>query len=1170
MGRLFILWLFIAATQNQLRASHVLGGEITYKRISGTAYQFQLTVYRNCTECEFNTLNCPSIPDLDVLGAPGTLKAGQKLGTVALSRVNRRDISPLCNSVSSACGSNPGINLGIEAWVFTGSFDFSALLSVQCGFHVSVRIDSRTDAWGTAEYFYNYASINLCNSISNNSPQLNAAAFFILPENEPFRYNPLAVDTDGDSLSYRLVPAQKGYERDLLYPTGITPLKPLTVYCGSGGGCPDNPAVNPPTGLTFDSLCGDLTFTPLSAGTRGFMVLEVQEWRKVGAAMIQIGCIRRDLQFLVLSVKNATPGLKISGATEWLCAGEESCFEVYGSDPAFLGVKDSLKLEVDGDFTGFYFKINSAKAGSSDASFCWTPQSAHVRDLPYRLTFSARDQACPLNLYTYSSLRFRVAEKVKASMTLKLDTCATLIASGTASPSNSAHQFNWYLFDDKMNLKNQELGPQVRFRLAQGGKYFLRLELKNAVTSCITVAEDSIYVPTFSRPELSLDYPQNLCPSAFGTASAIVTGGTLPLRYFWDNVPGDSVFGLRMPSSAAQGLLIQVRLQDQIGCTSKGMVRINPFPFPGIHFRDTAICSSSAALPLKLLIANRDAPLSFRLLEGKAILSKLWPNTILEHQGKAGRNIILASYVDVYGCQRLDTSVVTVTELPNDGIIAPAPLCEGVTMLDLRRETGLRLIGGSWFLDESEIQGDTLHTSSLSAGTYPLRYIWRGGGCEIERRVELRINSLPVVRLDSSLPSALCANRIQSVKLRAIPMGGTWFGPQVSGSLMTLPASSGQYKAVYYYQDAATGCADTAQFRVSTFLPPAFTELNGYKSELCAGESLEIQVVGAHVSRFTYETDEEDGLSYTQGDRTRFSPYRSSGWASVRIVAQAEQVCPDRDTILQVLVKALPTARVSSSAWSGCTPFEAELQLHDFYPGKPDACFWQPNQYISSLGDNRYRFSGAGAGTHALYLNLQRSGCSNTILIPDSFRVFATPQAAFDVSPGSVVDWEYPTISFLNRTYCPDSVASVWYFQGNYGWQMKTASPVVNFPAPGVYDVRLRAVSEHGCTNEAYKQVRVNPPLRFFVPDAFTPDDKLPQENNEFKVSIAETVADYSLQVFNRWGQKVFETDRPESGWNGRTPDGIVSPVGTYAWSLRFRTASGREVTQQGTVLLLR
>ncbi|MBU6325649.1 MAG: gliding motility-associated C-terminal domain-containing protein, partial [Bacteroidetes bacterium] len=277
-----------------------------------------------------------------------------------------------------------------------------------------------------------------------------------------------------------------------------------------------------------------------------------------------------------------------------------------------------------------------------------------------------------------------------------------------------------------------------------------------------------------------------------------------------------------------------------------------------------------------------------------------------------------------------------------------------------------------------------------------------------------------------------------------------------------------------------------------------------------------------------------------------------------------------KDTVLQVLVKALPTARVSSTAWSGCVPFEAGLQLHDFYPGKPDACFWQPSAYISSLGNDRYRFSGAGIGTHALSVILERSGCSNTILIPDSVRVFATPEAAFDVLPGTIVDWEYPTMSFRNRTFCTDSVNYSWYFQGTYGWQVKAFSPVVNFPAPGVYDVRLRAVSEHGCSDEAFNQVKVNPPLRFFVPDAFTPDDKLPQENNEFKVSLAESVFDYSLQVFNRWGQKVFVSDRTEEGWNGRTPDGMNCPVGPYAWSLRFRTASGREVVEQGTVLLLR
>jgi hypothetical protein len=106
--------------------------------------------------------------------------------------------------------------------------------------------------------------------------------------------------------------------------------------------------------------------------------------------------------------------------------------------------------------------------------------------------------------------------------------------------------------------------------------------------------------------------------------------------------------------------------------------------------------------------------------------------------------------------------------------------------------------------------------------------------------------------------------------------------------------------------------------------------------------------------------------------------------------------------------------------------------------------------------------------------------------------------------------------------------------------------------------------------DEITKQVKVNPPLRFYVPDAFTPDGRLPAENNEFKVSLVETVADYSREGFNRWGQKVFVAQAPEMGWNGRTPDGNNCPAGPYAWSLRFRTASGREVAQQGTILLLR
>jgi len=102
------------------------------------------------------------------------------------------------------------------------------------------------------------------------------------------------------------------------------------------------------------------------------------------------------------------------------------------------------------------------------------------------------------------------------------------------------------------------------------------------------------------------------------------------------------------------------------------------------------------------------------------------------------------------------------------------------------------------------------------------------------------------------------------------------------------------------------------------------------------------------------------------------------------------------------------------------------------------------------------------------------------------------------------------------------------------------------------------------------REVKVNPPLRYFVPNAFTPDGKMPEENNEFKVTLKEEVAEFNLQVFNRWGQKIFESAKVSEGWNGKNPDGSLCQAGGYAWSMRLITAAGREVVQQGVVLLLR
>jgi hypothetical protein len=58
--------------------------------------------------------------------------------------------------------------------------------------------------------------------------------------------------------------------------------------------------------------------------------------------------------------------------------------------------------------------------------------------------------------------------------------------------------------------------------------------------------------------------------------------------------------------------------------------------------------------------------------------------------------------------------------------------------------------------------------------------------------------------------------------------------------------------------------------------------------------------------------------------------------------------------------------------------------------------------------------------------------------------------------------------------------------------------------------------------------------------------------------------------VYNRWGEKLFESDDQKRGWNGKTPNGIDCPDGTYFWQLYVKMTSGKNEYHSGTVNLLR
>lgn len=88
---------------------------------------------------------------------------------------------------------------------------------------------------------------------------------------------------------------------------------------------------------------------------------------------------------------------------------------------------------------------------------------------------------------------------------------------------------------------------------------------------------------------------------------------------------------------------------------------------------------------------------------------------------------------------------------------------------------------------------------------------------------------------------------------------------------------------------------------------------------------------------------------------------------------------------------------------------------------------------------------------------------------------------------------------------------------------------------------------------------------QLFVPNAFMP---LSDKNNLFKPAQAD-VSDYRMNIYNRQGVLVFDSEDITHGWDGRSK-GEVCPSGTYVYVISFRDTEGKPHTQKGTLMLLK
>ncbi len=124
--------------------------------------------------------------------------------------------------------------------------------------------------------------------------------------------------------------------------------------------------------------------------------------------------------------------------------------------------------------------------------------------------------------------------------------------------------------------------------------------------------------------------------------------------------------------------------------------------------------------------------------------------------------------------------------------------------------------------------------------------------------------------------------------------------------------------------------------------------------------------------------------------------------------------------------------------------------------------------------------------------------------------------------------------------------------------------------AEGEYTVKV--VNSYGCTGES--SVWLIPcSIELLVPNAFTPNgDGL---NDVFRpVLIGDvTPARFFMQIYNSWGEMIYETSDYSAGWDGKVR-GVMAPPGVYAYVISFSVPGYINTTTtsplRGPVTLLR
>ncbi len=688
-----------------------------------------------------------------------------------------------------------------------------------------------------------------------------------------------------------------------------------------------------------------------------------------------------------------------------------------------------------------------------------------------------------------------------------------------------------YLWSNGQTLSN--------LTAVQAGTYSVTITDAN---NCTSTASVTIVAPVTIIANITNPTNVSCNGGSNGTATVTVNGGTTPYAYSWNTIPTQTL-------ATASGLTVGeyiITVTDSHQCITTATVTITE----PIILSATGTSTNTSCYH----VSNGTANIS--VTGGTIPYSYSWSNgSVTQGITDASAGTYTVSISDAHSC----LTTVNVT------IVDPIQLVVSTVSV-----TNLSCYGGS--------DGQT--SVIAEGGTPPLTYSWSTNPSWNQTSMtNLHSGDVVVTVIDSK--SCIVAHTITltapqqinnapapdvtickggSATLSMVTMGGVlpytyhWDTGENTSSIHISPEINTNYSC---YVTDGNNCVGATQSITVSVLPPVQLDAITYDNSICPGDSVEIHL-NASNGIPPYLLSLSDGTIIS-------TPYYASPTHTEIIHFIVKDKCHSEDTASLVAnVYSVPLIHITADKYTGCSPLM--VNFHETSLNEGQTYIWS----FDNEDENNLSFSKNPshmfdiAGSYDVILTVTSvNGCKITNTLKDFILVHPLPDARFVYNP-TIPKIITPEVEFTNLS--GGNVENYWSFGD--GDSSLEINPEHVYKTIGEYEVVLIVWSDKGCSDTTKQLVKEQDYNTLYAPTAFSPDGD--GKNDIFYLygsGIMEGT--FKLMIYDRWGEKIFESNDIQKGWNG-TMGGKKVKTGSYVWLAVFKDFFGNGKTVTGKVTVIR